>query len=149
MVNQLSRVWNNGSITVILRRKGKGEKHRIRVQGRAYNHYDDRYWLSWPGKRDPVWNADHNCWEVPKSRFDDFVKAALRDFKKLYIIQPFVETEICSPSCRNATGFICQCSCMGQNHGSQHHDGWFDVAEAFSIKTGEKYLAARLLIGVE
>jgi len=37
----------------------------------------------------------------------------LAKYSKVYVIQPYREQEKCSPTCQNAIGHECQCSCMG------------------------------------
>ena len=138
---EAGRVWNQGGIPVILRRTGRGQRLRLRLPYSAAN----RTWLSQLGKTSPDWNSAGKFWEFPKSWFNKFVDEALRKFGKLYVIQPFVEHEICAPACRNAVGHECQCSCMGANHGTADGAGWFDITEAFAIRIKESRLACRLM----
>jgi hypothetical protein len=61
------------------------------------------------------------------------------DLAKLYIIQPYREQEKCSPSCQDAEGHECQCSCMGRYHGIGR------VSDTFATRWGDQELACRLL----
>jgi hypothetical protein len=134
-------IWNQVHLPVVLRKKGKGDRVRVRLPYRV----DNATWLNSIGKSKPNWRKDLMCWEIPKTWFNGFVDAALTRYAKLYVIQPYIETEICAPACRSAKHHECQCSCMGENHGSGDGTGWFDVTEAFAIRFGSKRLACRLM----
>ena len=135
------RVWNQKEIPVVLRRDGKGERLRVRIPFAP----DNLAWLK-NGKRIwPVWVKKHNCWEIPKAWFNDFVVRALHRYRYLYIIQPFREQEKCSPACLNAVGHECQCSCMGANHGAGNDGSWFEVSDTFAFRWGDRHLACRLM----
>lgn len=135
-------VWNNGSIPVVLRR-GCSQAVRLRIPYAK----DNRNWLkSGPRKKEPLWVADKSYWELPASRFNEVVGMILDRFGKAHIIQPYREKEVCSPSCMNAVGFECQCSCMGANHGMGVHGRWFEVSETFAVRYGGTRLACRLLV---
>jgi len=134
-------IWDNGKIPVVLRRGGS-QAIRLRVPYSPNN----REWLkNGPGKRHPIWNKEKEYWELPASRFNELVKMILNRYGKVYIIQPYREKEVCSPSCINAEGFECQCSCLGANHGSGNHQGWYEVTEALALRYGDKKLGCRLL----
>lgn len=139
----LGEVWRQGNIPVVLRRTGKGERLRVRLPLDLSPAYS---WLEKLGRNKPVWSGRNGYfWELPKSWFDGFVNASLDRFGQVYIIQPYREQEVCSPSCRQAVGHECECSCMGANHGSGNDEGWFDVTDAFSTRWGNRELACRLL----
>jgi hypothetical protein len=139
---RLLDVWNQRKIPVVLRRGGKGERLRARI---PYSS-DNRRWLKDGRRISPDWIDEHQCWELPKAWFNDFVVRAVEKYHKLYIVQPYREQEKCSPSCLEALGHECQCSCMGANHGSGNDGSWFEVSEAFAVRWGERYLACRLMI---
>lgn len=135
-------VWNNGTIPVVLRRGGS-KPIRLRLPYAK----DNRTWLkAGERKKEPEWSVEGEYWELPTSRFNEAVKMLLERFGKVHIIQPYREKEVCSPSCMNAVGFECQCSCMGANHGMGASGRWFEVSEAFAVRYGESRLACRLLI---
>lgn len=138
---ELRRIWDQKRIPVVLRRTGLGEKVRLRLPKQD----DDHIWLRNGRRPDPKWNKLERCWEIPKKWFTDFVNRALDRYGNLYIIQPYVETEICASACQNATGHDCQCSCMGANHGAGNDGSWFEVSEAFSVRSSKPFLACRLL----
>lgn len=140
-IREAKSIWNNGTISVVLRR-GDSKPIRIRV---PYSE-DNRRWLkNGPRKREPIWNKAGKFWELPKSRFNEIIGMILNRYGKVYIIQPYQEKEVCSLSCINAEGFECQCSCLGANHGSDNHQGWYEITEALAVKYGEEKLGCRLL----
>jgi len=140
-LKEASSIWNNGKISVVLRRGGSSSI-RLRVPFDENN----REWLKGGArKRDPLWNKEKKYWELPASRFNEIVKMILNKYGEVYILQPYKEKEVCSPSCINAEGFECQCSCLGANHGSGNHHGWYEVTEALAVRYGERKLGCRLL----
>ncbi len=135
------RVWNQTTVPVAVRQIEKGAQLLVRLPYRE----DNRIWLNGLGKSSVDWNKEKKHWALPKSWFNNFVETSLKRYGKLYVIQPYVELEICASACRNAEGHECQCSCMGANHGVHDGTGWFDVSEAFAIRFGATRLACRLM----
>lgn len=138
---KLKRVWNQKEVPVILRRGGKGQKLRLRLPFSSDNHD----WLKGGKRHNPEWEPGDKYWEAPKAWFNDLVNRMLNRYGAVYIIQPFREQEICAPACMNASGHECQCSCMGANHGAGNDGSWFEVSEAFAIRTSTPELACRLM----
>lgn len=142
----LAYVWKfQKKIPVVLRRNGIGERLRIKLP-----YADDNgQWLRNGRRIAPEWtDAKENqpgYWEIPKSWFNDFVDRALVRYRKVYIVQPYREQEICATACQNATGHECQCSCMGEHHGAGNDGSWFEVSDTFSARWGNRELACRLL----
>ncbi|UCA46155.1 hypothetical protein [Pseudochrobactrum sp. XF203] len=128
--------------TPVALRFGKGHKLYVRV---PYAD-DNRRWLQSGKRTSPVWLKERKQWELPQSWFNDFVNKCLQRYRRVYVVQPFRIMEKCSPACRNAQGHECQCSCMGANHGSESHEGWFDISDTFSFKWKDQELACRLLV---
>jgi len=138
---ELIEIWNQKAIPVILRR-GKGKRLRVRL---PYQQ-DNRAWLRGMRHSIPEWIAEYRCWEVPQSWFNELVEQLLERYRKLYIIQPYRELEVCAPACWNAVGHECQCSCMGANHGSHGPgSGWYIVSDTFAARWGQEHVACRLL----
>lgn len=141
---RLREVWNQQKIPIILRRGGKGQRLRARIPYAPNN----KQWLQNARRSSPEWIDKYQCWELPKAWFDDFVVRALKRHGSVYIIQPYREQEICSPSCLNARGHECQCSCMGANHGAGNDGSWFEVSDAFAVRWNEQHLACRLMVAL-
>lgn len=141
----LRRVWNQRQVPVILRRSGKGEKLRARLPGSLDINIEDLRLIRAERTIVPTWVRSGCYWEFPKKWFNDFVERSIREFGSVWIIQPFRETEVCARACMEAKGHECQCSCMGANHGSGMHGHWFEVTEAFAVRSTSPQLAARLL----
>ena len=138
---QLRRVWKQATVPVIYRPE-PGEPLRVKLPYGTAN----RAWLQASGRIHPVWIAKGTYWEVPQAWFNDLVNRSLDKFGRVYIIQPFREQEKCAPACWAATGEICQCSCMGANHGMNSPGGrWKIISEAFATRWGERQLACRLI----
>ena len=138
---ELTRIWNQQKIPVILRRTGKGQLLRARLPFTD----NKRAWLQVGRRISPAWISGKRCWEIPKAWFNDFVERALRTFGQVYVIQPYREQEKCSPACLNAVGHECQCSCMGRNHGAGNDGSWFEISETFATRWGDQMLACRLM----
>jgi len=139
--SELQRVWNQTRIPVIVRSDEKGVRLKVRLPFRD----DNRKWLQEDRRSDLVWVKAEKLWYLPKSWFDDLVDRAMARWGSVYIIQPYRVTEVCAPACWNAMGHICDCSCMGANHGTGDGTGYFVVSDSFAISYGEKLLACRLL----
>jgi hypothetical protein len=138
---KLKQIWLQTKIPAIYR-QGKGYPLWIRLPYAESN----RIWLRGDKKSKPVWDKQNKHWEVPKAWLNDLVDRSLIKWGRLYIIQPYREQEKCAPSCWGAMGHECQCSCMGENHGSQNSGrGWFIVSDTFATRWGEAELACRLL----
>ncbi len=138
-----TEIWNNEVIPVILRWE-VGKPVRLRIPAVP----DAQEWLkNGARKRDPVWidAPGKKYWELPHSRFSELVALILDRFGKIYIFQPLREKEICAPSCMSAKHFVCECSCMGKNHGRDTRAGWYEVSDAFAVRHEERKLAIRLL----
>lgn len=140
--DNINWAWNQTTIPIVLRRGGKGEKLRIRLPFDLSN----RSWLQNGKRTQPVWSKQGRYWEVPKSWFNDFVNRALERYGRLYVVQPYNEQEKCAPACMNAAGHVCECSCMGANHGVGNDGSWFEVSEAFATRWSGQQLACRLMV---
>lgn len=138
---ELTRIWNQHEIPVILRRTGKGQLLRARLPYADNN----RVWLQAGRRISPAWISRKRYWEIPKAWFNEIVERALRTFGQVYVIQPYREQEKCSPACLNAVGHECQCSCMGRNHGAGNDGSWFEISETFATRWHDQMLACRLM----
>lgn len=124
-----------------IRSDEKGTKVLVHLPYRE----DNKLWVRGLGITRPKYDSEHQAWKLPKTWFNGFVEAALVRYGQIYVVQPYREFEVCAPACRNAKGHDCNCSCMGQNHGTGDGDGWFDVSDTFSIRWGRKEMALRLM----
>lgn len=138
----LKAIWNQKKIPVIFR-SGRNSSLQLRMPYAPNN----RAWLRCSKKKkDPEWNAEKKFWRLPKSRLNQLVGMMLERFGSVHIIQPYVSTEKCAPACWDARGFECECSCMGENHGKNHHgDGWCVISETCAIRIKSKIYGARLV----
>jgi hypothetical protein len=139
--DRINQIWRQNRIPVLWR-MGKGISPRLRLPYRE----DNRAWIQ-NGRRTNIrWDRNEKYWEIPQSWFNDLVERCVEEFDKVYIIQPFREQEKCAPACWNATGYECQCSCMGENHGAGGGSGrWTVISDTFATRWGQETIACRLL----
>jgi len=139
---KLHEIWAQKTIPVVYR-QGKSKPILLRLPYADNN----RDWLKGEHKRDPKWTPKFKCWETPKSWFDDIIRRTLKRFGRVYVIQPYQEHQKCAPACWKATGFECECSCMGENHGSGNPAGkWHVVSETFAVQWNAREYACRLIV---
>lgn len=120
---QLTNIWNQREIPVILRRTGKGELLRLRLPYAETN----RAWLQNDRRIVPAWIAGKRCWEIPKAWFNDFVERALATFGAVYVIQPYREQEKCSPPAST------------QSDTSVSAPAWDETTEPATTGAGSRY----------
>lgn len=138
---QLREIWGQRKIPVVFRR-GKG----LRLMVRLPYSTENRDVVKGGHRHDPVWHVRFRCWETPRAWFDDLIERFLQQHGKVYVIQAFREEQKCAPACWNATGHDCECSCMGNNHGSGNPAGcWHVVSDAFAVEWGDRKYACRLM----
>ncbi len=137
---RLRQILGQEHIPVLIRTVQSGL--RIRLPFRPYN----RAWLKGERRMKPKWSRDRRYWTVPKAWFNAMVQQCLQEFGRVYVVQPYREQEKCAPACWNAVGDECQCSCMGEHHGSQGPAGrWKVVSDTFATQWGERAVACRLI----
>lgn len=137
---RLRRILNQDQVPVLIRTARTGL--RVRLPFRKTN----RAWLKGDRRTNPRWNRDRQFWMVPKAWFNAMVQQCLATFGMVYVVQPYREQEKCAPACWNALGDECQCSCMGEHHGSQSPAGrWKVVSDTFATQWMEKAVACRLI----
>jgi hypothetical protein len=138
---ELLEIWTQKAIPVVYR---QGESKPILL--RLLYASNNRGWLRGAHRRDPKWDPKLKCWETPKSWFDDIIRRALQRFGRVYVIQPYRTHQRCAPACWNATGFQCECSCMGENHGTGIPAGkWHVVSQTLAVRWGTHDYACRLI----
>lgn len=139
---RLAAIWRQHAIPVVFRRESS---HPLLV--RLAMTLEDYYWLRADKRHKPKWNGQYKCWEVPVAWFDWLAERLLARFGSAYIVQRYQEQQKCAPACWNAHGLHCECSCMGENHGTGHAGGrWHEVSETFAFEWGPKRYASRLLV---
>lgn len=139
---RLKEIWRKANPPVVFRR-GKSLPLLVRVPYAATNFE----WLRGTKRHKPKWNERFKCWELPAAWYDDLARRMLRSYSAVYLIQLFREQQKCAPACWNAKGLDCECSCMGENHGSGHPgERWREVSETFAFEWGPRKYACRLLI---
>lgn len=139
---RLRAIWVQSQIPVVFRQQ-RSEPLLVRLPFAS----DNNHWLRGNNRRKPEWNSSGKRWEVPVSWFDDLIRRLLKRYGKTYVIQLYREQQKCAPACWNAKGFHCECSCMGQNHGSGNPEGkWREISETFAFSWGERKYACRLIV---
>lgn len=143
MVNRekpLSDIWWQHDAPILFNR-GEGKRPWVKTTASA----TDVEFIKL-GPTIPLWIEKYSCYQVPMLWFSKLVRLLVENFGQLYVIQPYREKEICSPSCKNAMGYDCSCQCYGQYHGVQFAgNDWFVVSEACEVRWGEKSWGCRLL----
>lgn len=135
------RIWRQDKLPVVYR-----ESHGKPLLVRLPYDPNNGVWLKAAHRRNPVWLEQFKCWRVPHSWFDEIITECLSRFGSVYVIQPYREQEKCAPACWNAKGFECECSCMGQYHGSEGPYGkWYVISDTFAVTWKSRQLACRLI----
>lgn len=140
-VVDINNIWKNKHTPVVYRPKNNDIRIKL-----PWAHDNRKFLGGGTRKKEPKWIKNKKYWALPKSRFNEIVENVLRHHKKIYIIQPYIETEVCAPACMNARGHECQCSCLGANHGSGNDGRWFEISESLALKYGNETLGCRLLV---
>ena len=125
--------------------------NKLLVRTTIHNHHDDPFVRNvylLPEKRGPrpKWNENLKGYEVPKTWLNELVDDLLDKEGKVYLIQPYREKKVCTTACRNAAGYKCECSCLGEFHGAGSFDkSWKQVTGAFAVQWVDVKYASRLL----
>lgn len=137
-------IWKQKQIQIpVIFRRGKGEPLRLRLPPSPEN---PREWIRGDKRRQPQWDPKFKCWEVYHAWLNWLVERILHRYGRVYLIQPFRVMEKCAPACWNATGFECECSCMGENHGSGDGSGFHVVSETFAFRWQTREYGCRLIV---
>jgi len=140
-IQRAREIWKQTRIPVVFRPGGKNS-----LMVKFPYAPGNRDWLRGGHRTKPCWNEHYECWELPRPWFEDVTQRLLRRFGKVYIIQPFRLQEKCAPNCWNAKSLLCECSCMGERHGSGDPPGkWYVVSETFAVQWKERRYACRLI----
>jgi len=138
---RLRALWTKANPPVIFRRGG-AEPLLVKLPYSPNNFI----WLRADKRRKPEWNAHYKCWETPIAWYDWLAHRILRQYSAVYLVQRYREQQKCAPACWDAKGLHCECSCMGENHGSGHPGGrWHEVSDTFAFEWSTRKYACRLL----
>lgn len=115
---------------------------------------ENRAWLQACGRINPDrvvgQRTGRTHWEVPVAWFGQLIRQCLIKYGQVYVIQPLNRTEVCARSCWEAQRDICECACMGTNHGGGQPSGsWKEISEAFALRWNKGELACQLLVRPE
>lgn len=139
--------WQQFEIPVIVRtRKREGKNPRLRI--RLPNHPDPFALLKGPNKnnRNPIELQKQHYWEIAYGRLNEIVETLAKTFGQVILIQPVREKLVCARKCVEASGFECECSCLGENHGSQHMDSaWYEIDDTYAVSHGEEYASLKII----
>lgn len=137
--SKLDAVWQQKDIPVAWREPDRPLMVKLPFM------MDNRSWLRAMGRRHPEWIEYGKYWVIPKSWFNSLINKSLERYGLIYVVQPYNEQEKCAPACMSAMGHICECSCMGANHGTGNDGSWFEVSESFATRWNERELACRFM----
>lgn len=139
--SQLKGIWRQTQTPVLFRR-GMGYPLLLKLPYAP----DNRGWIRNGQRSKPIWCDQYKCWEVPQAWFEKTIRAAFSRFRRIYVIQPVRKQQHCAPACWDAQGIECECSCMGENHGTGHPNGrWYVVSETCAVSWGEREYVAKLM----
>ena len=110
------------------------------------NGGSNRDWLRNQRRLTIEWNKEDGYWLTPKAWLSDTIDRCLARRGVTYVIQPYREQEICAAACWNAEGYICECSCLGKNHGMGRQGyRWYEISDTFAFRNGDETYAVRKL----
>lgn len=138
---RLKKIWNQNRIPVVFRRERRGVLC-VRLPYASNN----RVWLQDRHHAHPEWNSQLKYWVVPAGWCNELLRRLIQEHGAVYFVHPFNVLEVCAPACWNAVGAECECSCMGEHHGSGEPAGrWHIVSEIFAAQWGPRKYSCRLL----
>lgn len=73
------------------------------------------------GRARPEWERNNGSWAVATDHFIELTGALVQRHGRILLGREFNRSEKCNPSCMNAMGYVCTCSCRARNHGG---GGW-------------------------
>lgn len=137
----LRRIWRQTAVPVVFRRE-RPSPLLVKVPVASAN----REWLRDDRKNKPEWDDQYKAWQVPQAWFESIIRLCVRRYMSCYVIQLHREKQVCAPACWNAQGFDCECSCMGENHGTGHPAGrWYEIDETLAVSWGVQKYACRMV----
>ena len=92
-LRDFEHIWDQERIPVVLQLGGP-------ILVRLPYSPGNRNWLRNERRSEPAWRG--KCWKLPAAWFNDFVNRAIQRYSRLYIIQSYRASEVCSAACQNA-----------------------------------------------
>jgi hypothetical protein len=65
----------------------------------------------------PEWEQHNDSWAVATDHFIELVSILVKRHGRILLGREFNRSEQCNYRCRNASGYVCTCSCRARNHG--------------------------------
>ena len=145
VTRRIGEIWGQERVPVILRPVEHPPLY-VRLPYAVGN----RAWLQASGRIHPRNVTSRKTgrlhWEVPMAWFGSLIRRCVERYRGVYVIQPLNRAEVCAGSCWNAKHELCECSCLGTNHGGGRPSGsWKEICEAFAISWTGGELACRLV----
>ncbi len=138
---RLDAIWRQKQIPVLYK-EAKGEPLKLKLPW----HPDNYNWVRGEKRTKPIWLPKYKAWEIPAGWFNEIIDKALNRYGRIYVIQPYNRHKKCAPACMTAKGHDCDCSCMGEFHGSDCLDrSWKVVSDTFAVQRGWTELSCRLI----
>ena len=146
----LNEIWRQDAIPVLAQRAETRELFvkLPEAEDTITWRWKKRRWLRQisPKGRIPKWSDQYRGWQIPRSWLTKMTRHILSEYGQCYVVQPFRPSKKCAPNCMTAKGLDCDCSCMGENHGTGGPSNkWFVVSDTFAIKWGELKFGCRLM----
>lgn len=146
----LRKIWRQKNVPVLAQRSLTKELF-VKLPGAEdspHSRHQSRLWLrqASPKGHIPSWERRYSGWQVPKSWLTRLIEMLLKRYGECYVIQPYRPKKTCSTQCRNAVGLDCDCSCMGEYHGTGGPSAaWFVVSDTYAVQWGNEQLGCRHL----
>lgn len=133
------QIWRQSNVPVIVR-----QEQPMPVLIHLPDSDKSEWWIP-EGKRTTLsWNAQLECWETPRSWFNEMIQLSLKRYGDVQVVQLYRKIRKCVPACWNATGDDCECSCGGGNHGTRQPLAKGKTAsDIFVFKSGSTEYACR------
>lgn len=133
------QIWRQSNVPVIVR-----QEQPMPVLVRLPDSEKNSNWIQGEKRNKPQWNAQLECWEIPRSWFNEMIQTSLKRYGDIQVVQLYRKIRKCVPACWNATGDDCECSCGGGNHGTGLPLARRkEVSDIFVFKSGSTEYACR------
>jgi hypothetical protein len=134
-------IWRQQAIPVLF-----DDTTRKRLLVKLPYAADNYAWLRQGRHHRPEWLKAFRCWKIPRAWLEEVAILLCERHGQAYIIHPYRERETCAPVCWDAQGLLCECSCLGANHGQGQGSGaWYVVSDTCAVQWGPRRYACRLI----